>query len=247
MIENKVELVAELVLESLGKTDVVLRDTVGSKLSQVTFCVTNSFDHEDAASPFELAVIQALDDEDKYTVVIGHGSTITMTCLIDYNDFKLPTDLKWPLEREALPVEPDLSPVLTRLKEQPIKGVNIPKFEDEYQAQTRQTQGAAPLNPYPGLTVTEPSFTNPAGGYADRDLYPMGTSHPDWSRGLPNALGPPGSQGGMIFDPNRKPSQRREDMPPGWMPGSKYDEPFGPGSGGLGGFGGLGGPGSGFI
>ncbi|KAJ4127459.1 hypothetical protein NW754_016232 [Fusarium falciforme] len=30
----------------------------------------------------------------------------------------------------------------------------MPKFDDEYQAQARQNQGTAPLNPYPGLTVT---------------------------------------------------------------------------------------------
>ncbi|EHN03424.1 YCR076C-like protein [Saccharomyces cerevisiae x Saccharomyces kudriavzevii VIN7] len=234
MIESKVELVAELVLESIGKTDVVSRHTVGAQLSQVSFHIAASSEEEGASSPFELTVVQTLNDKDKYTVVICHGSSVTMACLVSYNDFKLPTELKWPLEREALPVEPDLKPVLTQLKKQTTDSAEIPKFDDEYQAQTRQNQGAAPLNPYPGLTVTEPSFTNPESGYADRDLYPMGTSHPDWSRGLPNSLGAPGSQGGMIFDPNRRPPQRREDMPPGWMPGSKYDEPFGPGSSGFG-------------
>ncbi|KOH00726.1 Fub1p [Saccharomyces eubayanus] len=240
MIENKVELVAELVLESVGKADVIARSTTGTKLSQVIFHIIGSSD-EEGATPFELTVVQTLEDDDKYTVIIRHRSSITMACLVDYKDFKLPTELKWPLERDSLPVDPDLKPVLTQLKKQPNESADMPKFDDEYQAQTRQQQREVPLNPYPGLTVTEPGFTNPAGGYADRDLYPMGTSHPDWSRGLPNPLGSAGGQGGMIFDPNRRPAQRREDMPPGWMPGSRYNEPFGPGSGGLGG------PGSGFI
>ncbi|CAI4037650.1 hypothetical protein SMKI_03G1280 [Saccharomyces mikatae IFO 1815] len=235
MIESKVELVAELVLESIGKTNVVSRHTEGTKSSQVSFRIIGSPNDEGKnSSPFELTVIQTLDDNDKYTVVIRHGTLINMACVVSYDDFKLPAELKWPLEREKLPAEPDLKPVMEQLKKQTAGSVDVPKFDDEYQVQTGQNQGATPLNPYPGLTVTEPSFTNPIGGYADRDLYPIGTSHPDWSRGIPNPLGAPGSQGGMIFDPNRRPPQRREDMPPGWMPGSKYDEPFGPGSGGFG-------------
>lgn len=242
MIENKVELVAELVLESIGKTNVVSHHTEGTKFCQVSFRTTDSSDEKGATSSlFELTVIQTLDDNDKYTVVIRHCTSIAMACVVNYDDFKLPTELKWPLEREALPVEPDLKPVMTQLKRQTASNEDMPKFDDEYQAQTRQNQGPAPLNPYPGLTVTEPSFTSPTGGYADRDLYPVGTSHPDLSRGLPNPFGTPSNQGGMIFDPNRRPPQRREDMPPGWMPGSRYDEPFGPGSGGFGG------AGSGFI
>lgn len=250
MIENKVELVAELVLESICKTEVVSRHTEGTKSCQVSFRIKDSPSEKGSTSFLsELVVIQTLDDNDKYTVVIRHGTSITMACVVGYSDFKLPTELKWPLERESLPVEPDLKPIMTQLKRQTAGSADMPKFDDEYQAQARQNQGTAPLNPYPGLTVTEPSFANPAGGYADRDLYPVGTSHPDWSGGLPNPLGNPSSQGGMIFDPNRRPAPRREDMPPGWMPGSKYDEPFGPGSGGFGGSGsgGFGGSGSGFI
>ncbi|MCQ4799325.1 hypothetical protein NE574_14800, partial [Eggerthella lenta] len=42
MIENKVELVAELVLESIGKTEVVSRHTEGTKSCQVSFRIKDS-------------------------------------------------------------------------------------------------------------------------------------------------------------------------------------------------------------
>ncbi|GAV53841.1 hypothetical protein ZYGR_0AK03430 [Zygosaccharomyces rouxii] len=100
---------------------------------------------------------------------------------------------------------------------------DMPDFEDEYQV--RQGPGfSRPQQPLPG--------------YGDSDLYPMGRSNP--LMGDPLMATPPG---GMIFDPAQDAARRKEmddikNRGPGFMPGTKWDDPFGrPGFGGPGGFG----------
>lgn len=100
---------------------------------------------------------------------------------------------------------------------------DMPDFEDEYQV--RQGPGySRPQQPLPG--------------YGDSDLYPMGRSNPLLADPL---TAPPA--GGMILDPAQDAARRKQmdDMKnrgPGFMPGTKWDDPFGrPGFGGPGGFG----------
>lgn len=102
--------------------------------------------------------------------------------------------------------------------------VDIPKFEDEYEINDRSQMGR-----FPGLQ--NPLLNN--NGYGNRDLYPMGQSHLFGSNLEPFEPGQTGNaQGGMIFDPfggNRDEMFREgpNGRGPGWVPGSKYDDPFG--------------------
>lgn len=99
---------------------------------------------------------------------------------------------------------------------------DMPSFEDEYEVQNRPQ-------------TSEPA--RPLRGYGDADLYPMGQRNP--LIGDPSLVGP---SGGMVLDPMQELARRRESEQaksrgPGWMPGTKYDDPFGGPSGfGPGGF-----------
>lgn len=147
--------------------------------------------------------------------------------------------------KETVPVPGPLprTPVFTEKSDASHTGIDIPKFEDEYEVNERSR-----LGPQPGI-----GFQPERPGYGDQDLFPMGQRNPLGSNlgpfgpqpGTGNIPGAPG-QGGMIFDPfgqNRDQSLRdeQERRGPGWMPGSKYDDPFG----GAGRSGGLNFPGSG--
>lgn len=114
---------------------------------------------------------------------------------------------------------------------------DMPKFDDEYEVNTNRS-----IDRYPGLNLPEKQ----PGQYGNPDLYPMGQKDPFNFNDI-------NTRGGMTFDPfgtgnqsnmnGDKDEQRKRG--PGWMPGSKYDDPFGkrtdefnPGSGP--GFGGSG-------
>lgn len=105
----------------------------------------------------------------------------------------------------------------------PQRPADMPGWEDEYQV--REGQRA-------------PGLGRPLQGYGDSDLFPLGQRNPLMTD--PSLTAPPG---GMMLDPMQELAKRREaeeakNRGPGWMPGSKYDDPFGrPGFGGPGGFG----------
>ncbi|AQZ13733.1 FUB1 (YCR076C) [Zygosaccharomyces parabailii] len=105
----------------------------------------------------------------------------------------------------------------------PQRPADMPGWEDEYQV--REGQRASGLG-------------RPLQGYGDSDLFPLGQRNPLMAD--PSLTAPPG---GMMLDPMQELSRRREaeeakNRGPGWIPGSKYDDPFGrPGFGGPGGFG----------
>ncbi|SMN20653.1 similar to Saccharomyces cerevisiae YCR076C Putative protein of unknown function [Maudiozyma saulgeensis] len=122
---------------------------------------------------------------------------------------------------------------------------DMPKFDDEYEVGTDGRLG--PIDRYPGLNLPEKHPSN----YGNPDLYPMGQRDPFNFNDI-------NTRGGMTFDPfgtnnqsnmqGDKNEQARRG--PGWIPGSRYDDPFGkrnddmnPGSGA--GFGSGLGPGSG--
>lgn len=121
---------------------------------------------------------------------------------------------------------------------------DMPEFEDEYQIH----QGES------GLQSRIPGLER---GYGDSDLHPTGEKYPNLTdptstmRPLPTLPG----QGGMIFDPLREQARRSEEQEgklrgPGWIPGAKFDDPYGhPGSGGgtFPGSNGMGFGGGGFI
>lgn len=118
-------------------------------------------------------------------------------------------------------------PEPTRASDMRQKGVtrpgDMPQFDDEYEV-SRQNN---PLGPLPGINL-------PSGrrsGYGDTDLYPLG------QRGIftgPN-IGPnigtgTGKGNGMIFPLQRDdPNQQEGNRGPDFMPGAKYDPPFGQG------------------
>ncbi|CAL9727975.1 silencing boundary-establishment protein Fub1p [Monosporozyma unispora] len=126
-------------------------------------------------------------------------------------------------------------PSFTRDTDTRRSGIDIPKFDDEY-----EINKPSRLGPQPGI-----GFQPERPGYGDQDLFPMGQRNPSGSNlgpfgpqpGTGNIPGVPG-QGGMIFEPfgqNRDQMLRDEQdrRGPGWIPGSKYDDPFGrPGTGG---------------
>lgn len=169
------------------------------------------------------------------------------------------------LERSGVPNKNDSD--LTKITRAPIEttskilfenvstsknsNVDLPKFEDEYEI----NEPSAPLR----LEELQERCFPVRGGsaYGSNDLYPMGQKNPLGSNLGPfgpssnnrnnssnNSKGLPPGQGGMIFDPfvqNRDEMFRDEQnrRGPGWIPGSKYDDPFGDSAG----FNGMGGPG----
>lgn len=161
-----------------------------------------------------------------------------------------PNDMEMKPAPRSAPLPPDpLLAISSSNKEGKHDGVDLPKFEDEYEINEPSKLGSQP-----GI-----NFSSGTSGYGDQDLFPMGNRDP-----LGPNLGPfgpqrPGTsnndsgqlptsgQGGMIFDPfgqNRDQTFRdgQDKRGPGWIPGSKYDDPFG----GSGSNSGPGFPGSGF-
>lgn len=116
---------------------------------------------------------------------------------------------------------------------------DMPGFEDEYEIQNESN--------------VRPSVLQELGhSYGDNDLYPTGQKYPNLGdpsslmRPLPSVQG----GGGMILDPFQERAKERERQEsktrgPGWIPGAKFDDPYGnpgfgnnPGSGsGSSGFG----------
>lgn len=156
------------------------------------------------------------------------------------------------LEIKKSPLETNPTILFGNVSGSKNSNVDLPKFEDEYEINE-------PSAPFHSEELPERYFPVRGGApYGSNDLYPMGVKNPlgpnlgpfgpspknrnDDSRGLPG-------QGGMIFDPF---GQNRDEMfrdeqnrrGPGWIPGSKYDDPLG-NSGGSSGIGGPGFPGSG--
>ena len=100
---------------------------------------------------------------------------------------------------------------------------DMPRFDDEYEV------GASRPSPdrYPGLNLPEKH----ARLLGNPDLHPMGQADPFH-------FGEANTQGGMLLDPighqqnqsNMQGSRNdQRQRGPGWMPGSKWDDPFGPG------------------
>lgn len=119
---------------------------------------------------------------------------------------------------------------------------DMPGFEDEYEIHNESN--------------VRPSLLEELGhDYGNKDLYPTGQKYPNLGdpsslmRPLPSARG----GGGMILDPFQEQAKERERQEsetrgPGWIPGAKFDDPYGhpafgnnpgPGSSGFG-FGGGG-------
>lgn len=109
---------------------------------------------------------------------------------------------------------------------------DMPDFEDEYEVG--------------GGHASNPPW-NPA-NYGHDDLFPNGQA--DRPMGIPPYGAPGQGQGGMIMDPFRQRGSRGSGpqgdkdpshREPGWIPGSKFDDPYGghssifPGSSGFGG------------
>ncbi|CDH17212.1 uncharacterized protein ZBAI_09000 [Zygosaccharomyces bailii ISA1307] len=105
----------------------------------------------------------------------------------------------------------------------PQRPADMPGWDDEYQVHEGQRASG---------------LARPLQGYGDSDLFPLGQRNPLMAD--PSITAPPG---GMMLDPMQELARRREteeakNRGPGWIPGSKYDDPFGrPGFGGPGGFG----------
>lgn len=123
----------------------------------------------------------------------------------------------------------------------PRKPKDMPDFDDEYEV--RGTGSHMSGTAYPGLNV-RPHAGGDVPSYGNPDLYPMGKKDPFNfndinARGTMDIGGPrrnnPGGGNGMIMDPfaNRNQSNMQGDPEdlnargPGWIPGSKYDDPFG--------------------
>lgn len=105
---------------------------------------------------------------------------------------------------------------------------DMPAFEDEYEIQeTGNTRGLQERIPV---------------GYGETDLYPTGQKYPNLMDPTASMERPslPG-QGGMIFDPQQEQLRQRQEQErrtrgPGFMPGAKFDDPYGrPGASPFGG------------
>lgn len=96
---------------------------------------------------------------------------------------------------------------------------DMPKFDDEY-----EVNNGRPIDRYPGLNLPEKHPRQ----YGNPDLYPMGQKDPFNFNDI-------NTRGGMTFDPfgtgNQSNMQgdnnEQRKRGPGWIPGSKYDDPFG--------------------
>ncbi|CCC70046.1 hypothetical protein NCAS_0D04650 [Naumovozyma castellii] len=122
---------------------------------------------------------------------------------------------------------------------------DLPKFEDEYEIHRDST-----ISPFPGLSLNPaPAGSGPGShNYGDDDLYPTGEKHPNLNDPLGMARQKPpqppniGGTGGMIFDPfhnkNNDNDNNNNNKGPGWIPGARFDDPYGrppnPPSGGSG-------------
>ncbi|CCK72063.1 Fub1p KNAG_0I02780 [Huiozyma naganishii CBS 8797] len=119
---------------------------------------------------------------------------------------------------------PSLHRPVKTTEPQNARPADMPGFDDEYEVNGPRG-GAAHRDQFPGLSLGPTR----SGGYGDVDLYPMGLRQPFGPGVGPTAPG----QGGMIFDPfgsNRERDMMAEDQQnrgPGWMPGAKFDEPYG--------------------
>lgn len=147
--------------------------------------------------------------------------------------------------KEAYGPLPGSSPNAKKNQPQAQK-VELPKFDDEYEINDSESRSQ-----FPGLNLPGDRGHS---GYGDPDLYPLGERSPFGSGMVPHIpnSGSGSQSGGMIFDPFRQnhSDQRYKDPSnsrgPGYIPGSKYNDPFGrpngdfPGSssssGGNGGF-----------
>lgn len=159
--------------------------------------------------------------------------------VIDPKKSQLTTSSEKPLQDIKLPGEQVQE--RQKLLETEVKNTkrpnDMPKFDDEYEVNTSRS-----VDRYPGLNLPEKHLHQ----YGNPDLYPMGQKDPFNFNDI-------NARGGMTFDPfgngnqsnmqGDKDEQRKRG--PGWIPGSKYDDPFGkrtdkfnPGSGP--GFGGSG-------
>lgn len=147
-------------------------------------------------------------------------------------------------DHEPLPQSKILVPEVPSESSNRRRPADMPGFEDEYQIHEFDNRIQ------PGLRGLER-------GYGDSDLYPTGEKYPNLAdptstmRLLPSMPG----QGGMTFDPLQEQAKRRQEEEgrlhgPGWIPGAKFDDPYGhPGSGGSNfpGSAGMGFGGGGFI
>ncbi|CCE65764.1 hypothetical protein TPHA_0M01890 [Tetrapisispora phaffii CBS 4417] len=101
---------------------------------------------------------------------------------------------------------------------------DMPGFEDEYEIKDN-TRTPFNDNRFPGLNIHPPN----AQGYGDKDLYPGGQKFPDFNNPVGGILEDPTylrGQGGMAFDPKIRPGDSR-NRGPGYISGSKYDDPLG--------------------
>lgn len=95
---------------------------------------------------------------------------------------------------------------------------DMPQFDDEYEViNNRFRLGNDTRGPLPGINL--PADMRP--GYGDSDLYPLGQK---------SLFNNQGGGNGMIFPLRRDdPNQQEQNRGPDFMPGAKYDPPFGQG------------------
>lgn len=217
----------------------LFRDTSNTSLGQAIFLYEESLGlKQDLKLPVEYEHY-IKDSKDEIDSVLER--------IADKLGLKVPASLKYEGKIERDHERPQSKITVPEVaSETPNRGrpADMPGFEDEYQINESDNRIL------PGLRGLER-------GYGDSDLYPTGEKYPNLAdptstmRPLPSMPG----QGGMTFDPLQEQAKRRQEEEgrrhgPGWIPGAKFDDPYGhPGSGGSNfpGSAGMGFGGGGFI
>lgn len=269
-INNKLELALSLVLDTLQvykgvklldeaarntnivKIDVQKNNTTftvaGFELSQSAECLVSIFD-KDSKLDIESIILGyekelGIGENLKYPLKFQDYCKMYDTskvCILIYKKFNNETLMIRGTSKERTNKDNVIKeeskkeePVESNIRKEPD---DMPKFEDEYEI----------INPdqrsdrYPGLNLPEKS--GDTGKLGNPDLYPMGQKDPFNFNDI-------NTRGGMSFDPFGKnqsnmqgDKQDLRNRGPGWIPGSKFDDPFGrnhndtnPGSGFGGGF-----------
>ncbi|QLQ81291.1 hypothetical protein HG537_0F00520 [Torulaspora globosa] len=217
-----------------SKKDGTQIDIIGVSIEQDKKCMVSLFNSDDDRSlgqamfryDEDLGISQDMSlplEYESYRSSIKNDELIHVLRRIgDKLRFEVPAELKeveteQVMQRGSTSLARDTSQGDVRPFKRP---PDMPGFEDEYQIHEERTQ---PVH-IPG----------PESGYGDTDLYPTGQKYPNLAD--PTTQMPPvrpgHPQGGMTFDPLRDQAKRQEEEEgklrgPGWIPGAKYDDPYG--------------------
>lgn len=235
-----------------SKKDGTKIDIVGVSIEEGKKCMVSLFNSENDRSLGQAILLYGEDlgmrqdiqlplEYESYTTSVKKDELIHVLRRIgDKLGLQVPAELKQVETDEVMrrsPKAPGIERETSLREQEPSRAAfrrpaDMPGFEDEYQIhQERST---------PSL-----GLRGPESGYGDSDLYPTGQKYPNLAD--PNTQMPPirpgYGQGGMTFDPLQEQARRREEQEgklrgPGWIPGAKFDDPYGhPGFGGSGGSG----------